>query len=217
MRPQRRSHRRAAAGDQSVAGRVSLDELLNSIPPQAPLDTAVPVAASDMDGANIWMLNQLAQEGNFSINFFLYKLPPALVGAPDATAVLSYLLGTKGYDCITTGVQVTAARGTVASFLTPTEAYGYVAVYGFNFDAFIVAIIKDDIAAYAKLFFFWVVPFSTNVWRLLFVSLTVVGIVMCILERRHNEVRLPPLRRPTQSSPPSPCIAVRSAMTVCSS
>lgn len=142
-----------------------------------------------MDGANIWLLNQLALQGNFSINYYLYKLPPSLAGAPDATSVISYLLGTKNFDCITTGVQVTAARTAVAQFLTPTETVGYVAVTGLNFRAFAITLIEDKIKEWTNKLFFWVTPFRKEVWGLLFVSLTVVGLIMCILERRDNEVR----------------------------
>lgn len=132
---------------------------------QAPADTAIPVAASDLDGVNIWLLNQLASAGNFTIDYFIYKLPVGLQGVADSSAILSYLLSTKGYDCVTTGVQVTAARSALVNFLVPTEPFGYVAVTGLNFRAFVIAKIEDDVKSWVKNLFFWVVPFSNGVRR----------------------------------------------------
>lgn len=81
------------------------------------------------------------------------------------------------------------ARTSIVQFLQPTEPYGYVALYGLNKEQYLIAELKDDINAWFAKLFFWVVPFSTGVWRLLFASLTFVGIVMCLLERKFNEAR----------------------------
>ena len=44
----------------------------------APLDTAVPVDAADLEGANVWLLKYMAEQGGFSVNFSVFRVPQEL-------------------------------------------------------------------------------------------------------------------------------------------
>ena len=77
----------------------------------------------DLEGANIWMLNTLAQLGNFTIQYYLYKLPPSVLSSPDRSTAALYVLS-KGFDCVTSSTQVDAALQAGANTLMPTESAG---------------------------------------------------------------------------------------------
>ena len=44
----------------------------------APFDTDVSLDASDLEGANVWLLNYMASQGNFKVNYSVFRVPSEL-------------------------------------------------------------------------------------------------------------------------------------------
>ena len=67
----------------------------------APLDSAVTVPASDLDGVNVFtLLNITATVPNFTVTFDVYRLPLSLQNNADKTLSVLYLMYNKSYDCV---------------------------------------------------------------------------------------------------------------------
>ena len=96
----------------------------------------MPVNATELTGANVWLLNWLADLGGFGVDYEVYKLPQwvdqAWLDAGNDTAVIiNYLFynatSSRGrpYDCVVTGTKQDALRATTMDFLVAHQPYTY--------------------------------------------------------------------------------------------
>ena len=81
------------------------------------------VRPTELDGANVWLLEYIAAATGIAFTYDLVFLPAALSAAA-RPAQLAYLFGTLGYDCLISATEVKAESLAVARFLLPNEQAG---------------------------------------------------------------------------------------------
>ena len=137
-----------------------------------------PLSASQLAGANVWLLQHIADVAGVGVTYSSVVLPPALAG--NRTAQVAYLFGTLGYDCLISSTPVRSDMLSVADFLLPNEQYGL---------SVVTQLVPGGSAPILSVLFSWTSPFSFEIWILIAASLVFGAVVMFIFEGhdRHED------------------------------
>ena len=143
----------------------------------APVDSLVPVNASDVEGALPWLLNWVAAQGNFSVSYAVVRLSDAIEGSPDATERALYAMQTHALDVVL--VQLALDPGRLLYFrMLPVQSFGYQVV---------TTRPKLVEVPFAERAFVWARPFTWQLWLLYTGAVVFTSFMMLLFERARNE------------------------------
>lgn len=142
----------------------------------APVDTLVRVNASDVTGALPWLLNWVAAQGNFTVQYNVIRLPAAVDNSPDETQRALYAMLTHSLDVVL--VQMTLDPGRLLYFrMMPLQSFGYQ-----------VVTTRPQLVpvSFADRAFVWAKPFTPGLWLVYAALIVFSAIVMLMFERNSN-------------------------------
>ena len=126
-----------------------------------------------LTGANVWMLQYLADAGNMNVVFETVFLSDALFYGSNRTAQLAYLFDVLGYDCMFTATPLRGAQMLEANFLMPNEEFGLTVV---------TALTGAGEYTARDLIFAWAAPFEWRIWITVVCSLLFGAMAMFCFE-----------------------------------
>ena len=137
---------------------------------------AVPVQASQVDGASVWILKYVAAAANMSIQFDVVRLPWSVYyqsSKNDTLARTLYTLDALGYDAVATSFFVLPERMRWVRYLLPHQPYG-----------FEVVTTQPTVEADSVVtrMFAWTRPFSGPMWGLLVASIVASALCYYVFE-----------------------------------
>lgn len=170
---------KSAYGDGFCRLRRDLDEATFQRVLAAPDGTAVPVPESSLDGANVWLMDNLAMQGNFTVNYSIVNLPDEVAGNNNLLYWIQYVFSMDPpFDCVISEVIETPEIAAAVQFAHPSQPFGYVVV------TTVPTLIPEDII---DRLWSWTAPFSGDVWGVLVGGMGITGILMWWFENELNE------------------------------
>jgi hypothetical protein len=145
---------------------------------QVPSGGAYPLAAAQLDGVNVWLLEHIASIGGASFSYASVALPEPLASSGDRGAQLAYLFSAAApggaFDCVLSATPLREDVLTLADALLPVETSSLTAVV--PYDSPLTA------APTLAVLFAWTNPFSFEIWLLVAFSLVFGALVMYVFE-----------------------------------
>lgn len=82
-------------------------------------DSAIRVPSYLLAGVNVWTLTEVAELGNFSVEYYVVRLRPEIWAARDKVIQLQYIFDVLGYDCLWTATLLQPDRTAFMNFSAP--------------------------------------------------------------------------------------------------
>ena len=138
------------------------------------------LSSSQLGGANVWLLEHIADMAGVGVTYESVVLPAALRTSGNRSAQVSYLFGTLGYDCLISATPVQADLMPFADYLLPNEQYGL---------SVVTMLVPGSDAPILTVLFSWTSPFSKEIWILIAASLVFGAAAMYVFEGhdRHED------------------------------
>ncbi len=139
---------------------------------QTPIGGAYVHDSATLTGANVWLLEYIADKGGMIITYETVFLTDALFYSNNRTAQMEFLFD-LGYDCMFSATVLRGERLAHAEFLVANEQSGLS-----------VVVPMDQTADYPvkSMLFAWTEPFSYQIWITVFFSLIFSAMVMFLFE-----------------------------------
>ena len=142
----------------------------------APLNSSVPVNASDVEGALPWLLNWLAAEASVNVSYSVFRLPEALQNSADFTAQVLAAMSAGGYDTVAFQLGMNAARLQYTR-LVPLQGFGYTVVT--------TRPAPTPVGTWDRAFI-WAYPFTWRLWLVFASSVVLSSFIMLFFEKGRN-------------------------------
>lgn len=143
----------------------------------SPLGNTTTVQYNQLEGANVFLLDLMAELAGFTVIYDVVRLPLSVING-DKLGWFTYTLSTLGYDCIMSAVKVDPARTTIMNFVSPHQPFAFTVVAP-------QPVLPDT--TIVQVLFSWTDPFQPELWALSFGALVTAGLVMYLLEGSENE------------------------------
>lgn len=87
----------------------------------------VSVDLSELEGVNVWLMNNFSVAANITVTVDIFRLPDSLRNSPDRVKQLDYVfnkLEDGGYDCALPSTISSFDRAPLMKFVLPNQPYG---------------------------------------------------------------------------------------------
>ena len=135
-----------------------------------------------LTGANVWLLQNLADQGNMHIVFETVFLSDDLFYGSNRTAQLAYVFDVLGYDCLFTATPLRGERLLEANYLLANEEFGL---------SVVTALTGAGEYSARELLFAWTAPFQWQIWVTVVCALLFGAVAMFFFEVRARAAARP--------------------------
>lgn len=144
----------------------------------APLNSSVPVHATDVEGAVPWLFNWLATEAGVNVSYSIFRLPAALQSSSDSSAQVLAAMSAGQFDAVAVMLGVNPGRLEYMR-LIPLQGYNYIVV---------TTRPAPTTPGTWDRAFVWVSPFTWRLWLVFAASVVLSALCQVFFEKgRHQD------------------------------